>query len=179
MRRAREPNQREARDGRSIGDRDGQRAANFDACGTNRLYDRARRKRTGARVEIRWIVDLGVKVIGRACAAETTTSVHYSSIWKKHTSGMIVSRDRYWGHLSELLSGGIPKLRDQLRGLIREAHSIVLAAGDEDLTIRKDYAVVEGARISHGIDVDNGGFGRWGADSDDMSVRSAVGVYRR
>lgn len=45
----------------------------------------------------------------------------------------------------------LPEFGDELWGLVREADGVVLAAGDEDLAVGEDDAVVEGARVGHGV----------------------------
>ena len=52
----------------------------------------------------------------------------------------------------------------------------MLPAGDKDLAVGQDDAVVEGAGISHGTYGSDGGFGVGGADGDDVRVCGAVGV---
>ncbi len=62
---------------------------------------------------------------------------------------MVIAGDRYRSHLSKCLGDRVPELRDKLGRLVREADGIVLAACDEDLAVRKDDAVVEGAWVAH------------------------------
>jgi len=62
---------------------------------------------------------------------------------------VVIAGDRYRSHLSKCLGSRVPELGDKLRRLICEADGVVLAACDEDLTIGKNDAVVEGAWVAH------------------------------
>ena len=79
---------------------------------------------------------------------------------------MVIARDRYRSHLSECFGSRVPELGDKLRRLIREADGVVLAACDEDLTIGKNDAVVEGAWVAHRRQGGYGGERRGVADGD-------------
>ena len=86
-----------------------------------------------------------------AIAAEAPASVEDGAVWQEEAGRVVVPWDGDGSHLSEGLGSWVPELRDQLWGLICETDSVVLTAGDEDFSVGKDKAVMEGTGISHRI----------------------------
>ena len=121
-------------------------------------------------------VDLGVEVVGGAVAAEAAAAVEDRCVGEEEAGGVVVAWDGEGGHLGEGLGGGVEEFGDELWGLVGEADGEVLAAGDEDLAVGEDDAVVEGTREGHGR---KGGYG-WGdvgvGEGYDVCVGGGVGV---
>ena len=121
--------------------------------------------------------DLRVGMIGStAIAAEPAASVEDCAVWEEKACGVVGSRDGEGRHLGEGLGGWVPELGDQLRGLVCESDGVVLAACDEDLAVRHDDAVMEGAGEGHGVYGFDWGVGVGLAEGDYVGVGCRVGV---
>ena len=111
MRRARQPDQRKARDCRAAR-RDRQCPANLHTSCTDAIDYRPGCQRAGAGEQVRRAVDLGIEVVRRARAAEPSTAVDNGGVWEEHGGGVVVAGNGDGRHGGECLGGGVKHFGD-------------------------------------------------------------------
>ena len=111
MRRARQPDQGEARDRRATR-RDRQCSANLHTSCTDAIDDRPGCQRTGAGEQVRRAIDLGIEVVRRAGAAKPSAAVDNGGVWEEHSGGVVVAGNGDGRHLGEFLGGGVEHFGD-------------------------------------------------------------------
>jgi len=102
--------------------------------------------------KVAWGVDLGVIVIRRAGATETTSTDEDGGVWEEDRSGVVVAGDGDGGSLDEVGGRSDKDLGCVLGCIVRERLPVNLAADDENIAVWHDDAVGEYALGVHAVD---------------------------